>query len=143
MDDFQIFHRLIHIFKTKEERQFRTTGLSGRAWYVLEHIREDNTWRFNNFAENYQIKPSTLTNIIERLEKKGLVERIRGEEDRKAVYLQRTLPGRDIVKKHIEEDQLLFSTMLSPLTPAEKEQFINLVRRITDNSALYQETDSR
>ncbi len=137
MDDFQILHRLIHLFKAKEERQFKATGLSAREWYVLEHTREDNAWRFNDFAENYQIKPSTLTSIVERLEKKGLVERVRGEEDRKAVYLKPTAQGKDIMTKHIEEDLLFFSSMLSHLAPTEKEQFINLVRRITDSNALY------
>lgn len=139
MDDFKILHQLIRLFKAKEEWQIRITGLSAKELYVLEHIREDNAWRFNDFAENYRIKPSTLTNIIERLEKKGLVERIRSEDDRKAVYLHCTSQGKEVVKKHIEEDQLFFCAMLSKLEPIEKEQFIRLVRRITDTAELYQE----
>jgi DNA-binding MarR family transcriptional regulator len=139
MDDFQILHRLIHLFKAKEEWQIKLTGLSAKELYVLEHIREDNAWRFNDFAENYRIKPSTLTNIIERLEKRGLVERVRSEDDRKAVYLHCTSQGKEVVKKHIEEDKLFFSSMLSKLEPTETEQFISLIRRITDSNELYQE----
>ena len=138
MDSFRILHELIHLFKTKEEQQFKVTRLSARQWYVLEHIREDNAWRFNDFAENYQIKPSTLTNIIERLERKGLVERVRSEGDRKAVYLHRTLRGNEIVAKHIEEDRVFFDRMLSPLTQIEKEQFIKLAKKITDVGELFQ-----
>jgi DNA-binding MarR family transcriptional regulator len=128
MDSFQILHRLIHLFKVKEERQLERTGLSARELYVLEHIREDNPWRFNDFAENYRIKPSTLTGIVERLEKKGLVKRERDEEDRKAVFLHCTSQGKEIVQKHIEEDQLFFRSM----NPEEEEQFLSLVKRITD-----------
>jgi DNA-binding MarR family transcriptional regulator len=133
MNEFQILHRLIHLFKEKEACQFEITGLSGKELYVLEHIREDNPWRFNDFAENYCIKPSTLTGIVTRLEKKGLVRRERSEKDRKAVYLHCTPSGQGIARKHIEGDQIFFSSMLSALHPVEKKQFLQLVQKITEN----------
>jgi DNA-binding MarR family transcriptional regulator len=136
MNDFNVLHQLIHLFKMKEDQQLERTGLSAKELYVLEHIREDNPWRFNDFAENYRIKPSTLTGIIERLEKKDLVSRQRDKADRKAVYLYITLQGKEIVKKHIEEDQLFFSSMLAGLDPHEKLQFISLVKRITESTRL-------
>lgn len=136
MNDFNILHQLIHLFKRKEDQQLERTGLSAKELYVLEHIREDKPWRFNDFAENYRIKPSTLTGIIERLEKKGLVSRQRDQADRKAVYLFITLQGKEIVEKHIEEDQLFFSSMLAGLDPHEKIQFISLVKRITESTRL-------
>lgn len=133
MDEFHILHRLIHLFKVKEDQQLERTGLSGKELYVLEHIREDNPWRFNEFAENYRIKPSTLTGIVERLEKKGLLKRERDVKDRKAVYLYCTSQGKEVVKQHIEEDQLFFSSMLAALDTEERAQFINLVKQITDS----------
>jgi len=134
MDDFDILHRLVHLFKSKEDQQLERTGLSAKELYVLEHIRDDDPWRFNEFAENYRIKPSTLTGIVERLEKKGLVRRERDEKDRKAVYLYCTPQGKEVVKKHIEEDRLFFGSMLLALAPDEKVQFISIVKRITDSA---------
>ena len=137
MNDFYILHQFIHLFKAKEDQQLQRTGLSAKELYVLEHIREDNPWRFNDFAENYHIKPSRLSGIVERLEKKGLVRRERDKVDRKAVYLYCTEQGKEVVKKHIEEDRLFFSSMLLPLKPEEKSQFISLVKRITDCTNVY------
>lgn len=133
MNHSQILHQLIHLFKLKEEQQLERTGLSARELYVLEHIREDNPWRFNDFADNYHIKPSTLTGIIERMEKKGLIRRERDKLDRKAVYLYTTTKGKEIVQKHVEEDQLFFYSILLPLEENEKTQFIYLVKRITES----------
>lgn len=138
MDEFHILHRLIHLFKAKEDQQLERTGLSGKELYVLEHIRDDNPWRFNDFAENYHIKPSTLTGIVERLEKKDLLKRERDEKDRKAVYLYCTPQGKDIVKQHIEEDHEFFCSILSALDTAERAQFISLVRKITDSKKRHQ-----
>ena len=126
MDAFPILHQLIHRFKSKEERQLEQTGLSGRDLYVLEHIREDNPWRFNDFAENYRIRPSTLTGIVERLEKKKFLLRERATDDRKALYLKPTPEGKRLIDEHIAEDHAFFDALLSPLTPVEQQQFLSL-----------------
>lgn len=133
MDDFQILHQLIHLFKAKEEWQLESTGLSGKELYVLEHIRDENPWRFNDFAENYRIKPSTLTGIIERLEKKGLVRRERDMVDRKAVYLHATSQGKEVIQKHIEEDQSFFDSMLLVLESDERIQFMQSINKIVES----------
>lgn len=133
MDDFQVLHQLIHLFKAKEEWQLESTGLSGKELYVLEHIRDENPWRFNDFAENYRIKPSTLTGIIERLEKKGLVKRERDTADRKAVYLHATSQGKEVIQKHIEEDQSFFDSMLLVLESDERIQFMQMVKKMVDS----------
>ena len=131
MDAFHILHQLIHRFKSKEERQLEQTGLSGRDLYVLEHIREDNPWRFNDFAENYRIRPSTLTGIVERLEKKKFLLRERATDDRKAVYLKPTPEGKRLLDEHIAEDHAFFDALLSPLTPKEQQKFLSLCQKIT------------
>ena len=131
MDAFHILHQLIYRFKTKEERQLAQTGLSGRDLYVLEHIREDNPWRFNDFAENYRIRPSTLTGIVERLEKRELLLRERAIDDRKAVYLKPTPDGKRLIVEHIAEDHAFFDALLSPLTPKEQQKFLSLCQKIT------------
>lgn len=131
MNAFHILHQLIHRFKSKEERQLEQTGLSGRDLYVLEHIREDNPWRFNDFAENYRIRPSTLTGIVERLEKKNFLLRERATDDRKAVYLKPTPEGKRLIDEHIAEDHAFFDALLSPLAPTEQQQFLSLCQKIT------------
>ena len=119
MDNSHILHRLIYLFKLKEDTQYQKTGLSAKELYVLEHIRDDPPWRFNDFAANHHIKPSTLTGIVERLEKKGLTQRQRDSVDRKAVFLHSTQQGKEIIKSHIDEDQIFFRSMLSALSAEE------------------------
>lgn len=132
MDAFQILHQLIHRFKSKEEQQLAQTGLSGRDLYVLEHIRDENPWRFNDFAENYRIPPSTLTGIVERLEKRELLLRDRDADDRKAVYLKPTPAGKRIIEEHVAEDQAFFSALLLPLTPKQQQQFLSLCQKMIE-----------
>ena len=64
MESLRIHHQLIHLFKTKEDQPPKVTQLSTREWDVLEHIHEDNTWRFNDLAEKYQITFNTITDYL-------------------------------------------------------------------------------
>ena len=132
MDAFHILHQLIHRFKSKEEQQLTQTGLSGRDLYVLEHIRDENPWRFNDFAEKYRIPPSTLTGIVERLEKRELLVRERATDDRKAVYLKPTAAGKRMVDEHIDEDHTFFASLLSPLTSKEQQRFLKLCQKMIE-----------
>jgi DNA-binding MarR family transcriptional regulator len=45
------------------------------------------------------LHPSTITGLIDRLEKKSYVERERDQKDRRVIYVQLTPKGRRIVKK--------------------------------------------
>lgn len=131
MDQFRILHKLIHAFKQKEEYQAEQTGLSARELFVLEHLPAEPAMRFNEFAAAYHIKPSSLTGIVERLEKKGLLQRDRDTIDRKAVYLRCTAAGRQLVMQHSKDDEIFFAKLLSPLDDTEKQLFVQLVDRMT------------
>lgn len=130
MDYSRSLHRLIGIFKFKEEWQFEVTGLSARELFVLEHLSEEQI-RFNEFAERHNIKPSTLTGVIDRLERKQLVVRQPGPLDRKAKYLAITELGQNLVRQHIKEDKVFFNNLLGRLDGVEQLCFIKLVDQLT------------
>jgi DNA-binding MarR family transcriptional regulator len=128
-------HGLMGVLKFKEEWQKKTSGLSATEMFVLEHLdTHDNAFRFNEFAEKYQIKPSSLTNIVERLEAKGLVVRQRDATDRKAVYLIATEQGKSIIDRHIAEDITFINNLFSRLKEDEKTQFLGIIKKMLDGA---------
>ncbi|MDR3561164.1 MAG: MarR family winged helix-turn-helix transcriptional regulator [Negativicutes bacterium] len=127
-------HQLIRLLRFKEEWQQGTSGLTARELYVLEHVGEGEgkgEYRFNEFAERHGIKPSTLTGIVTRLEKGGLLVRRRDAVDRKAVYLGCTARGRAMVARHMAEDRAFTANLLGRLTPAEGREFVRMVEKMT------------
>jgi len=129
---FVAVHRLIGLLRFKEDWQRQTSGLSARELYVLEHIGEgEREYRFNEFAEQHAIKPSTLTGIVSRLERSGLLLRQRDASDRKAVYLTCTEKGQAVVEGHMAEDHAFITNLLTRLTAAEGREFIRLTVKLT------------
>ncbi|MFQ6118175.1 MAG: MarR family winged helix-turn-helix transcriptional regulator [Candidatus Bipolaricaulia bacterium] len=50
-------------------------------------------------AKRFSIAPATASRIVDNLEKKGLVERSRGEQDRRSVRVELTAAGKRTVRK--------------------------------------------
>lgn len=68
---------------------------------------------------------STLTSIIDRLEKGGIVERIPGKKDRRSIELRLTPKGEHAHSEHERVDRLITKKMLKPLS---RDEIITLMR---------------
>jgi DNA-binding MarR family transcriptional regulator len=84
-------------------------------------------------ARETQLGKSTLTIMLNRLEKAGYVTRVPSETDRRVVFIKRT--GKD---KHLEEVYTNIADMMSEIfykgfTPKEVEQFENCLERILNS----------
>ncbi|TLM99237.1 MAG: MarR family transcriptional regulator [Actinobacteria bacterium] len=105
-------------------------GLQRQQFWVLGALSEGSR-RMSDLAECAQTSQASLTGIVDRLEERGLVERVRSEEDRRVVHVALTAIGRDELQaKHARMLQRL-EDVLSPLDPTERREFARLIARIT------------
>ena len=72
-------------------------------------------------ARKLGITVGTLTVAVNNLEKKGYVERIRGETDRRVVYLRLTKRGRVLFRLHQRFHEEMVKASITGLFPEEKE----------------------
>ncbi len=75
------------------DQEFMVTGLSPAQAFLLMVVNEDPGIAPKELASQLQIAPSTVTRLIEPLEKKGFLER---ESIGKAVKIFPTQDGRDL-----------------------------------------------
>lgn len=93
----------------------------------LEHPKP-----MSHLAEEKGCDPSSLTGMIDRIEKLGLVERVAHPEDRRVRMIQLTALGRvqrDSLERHLGELPLL-----ATLTSAERTQLLDLLRKASGSS---------
>ena len=74
---------------------------------------------------------ATIGGVVERLEKKGWVDRTVSEQDRRARVLTLSRAGRALYAKALPLAHELQADILQPLSPDEREAFISLARRVT------------
>jgi len=76
---------------------------------------------------------STITRMVDRLEKKGLLTRTRSQEDRRQVILRITPKGRAVLRKGIPIAQRVALHAWRGVTEQERKTLRNIVYKILGN----------
>ena len=95
----QLFNDILHI----EEKAIKSTGidnLSITEIHTIDAIGTEGNKTMGEIANNLRITVGTLTTAINRLIKKGYVERKRIEEDRRVVLVNLTESGQKVFDAH-------------------------------------------
>jgi len=72
-------------------------GLTARQCSILRMLVRQEGARLSELAQAAEISPSAMTRVLERLEKLGLVQRVRGEQrDGRASIVKITSEGRKV-----------------------------------------------
>lgn len=100
---------------------------------ILEYLNEHDGAVQVDIAKACQIDPATVTSLLSRLEKNGLVLRRMKEENRRYWYVYLTEEGRTAagyIKEAFAEAE---NTALNGFSEAEKEALLQYLRRIRNN----------
>lgn len=133
LDENTIIHKLLDVFQYKNEYQLQTSNIQPQDMYVLERIYLNEKMLVKDLSKQYNIPPSTLTGIIDRLENKKLIERLRTNIDRRAIELVGTPEGKIAVEKHIEEDKLFSKNFFNTLEQKKKERLEELLSELLNS----------
>lgn len=128
-----LIHKLLEVFEYKNEYQRQTSNIQPQDMYVLERIYFNKKMLIRDISKKYSIPPSTLTGIIDRLEKRELIQRLRTSFDRRAIELTTTEKGNAAVEQHIKEDRIFSSNFFNTLEPEKKEKLKELLGELLDN----------
>jgi DNA-binding MarR family transcriptional regulator len=102
------------------KQELNIIGIVGRAEAII--MRE--------IAERAQLAISSITPIIDKLEEKKLVRRIRDKEDRRIVRAELTAKGENVYHLEMEGYRGLSHAVLSALNDKEQTQFLALFRKV-------------
>lgn len=116
----QLFNDILHI----EEKAIKSTGidnLSITEIHTIDAIGTEGNKTMGEIANNLRITVGTLTTAINRLIKKGYVERKRIEEDRRVVLVNLTSKGEEVYKVHQVFHEEMICAMLSNFSDEEEQ----------------------
>lgn len=95
----QLFNDILHI-EEKAMKNTEFTDLSITEIHTIEAIGTEGNRTMGEIAHDLRITVGTLTTAINRLIKKGYVERKRIEEDRRVVLVSLTESGKAVFLTH-------------------------------------------
>jgi len=86
----------------------------------------------SHIAKHVMVNSSTVTGIIDRLEKKDLVKRLRISKDRRVITVQLTETGKMLAENAPSPIQQKIIDGLDKLSPSEIEQIALTLKRLID-----------
>ena len=128
--DHELIHQLIELFEYKNQYQQQTSEIQPQDMYVLERIFLNKNINAQDMTERYHIPASTLTGILDRLEKRLLIHRIRSSHDRRSILLTTTEQGDGVVEGHLCEDRLFAKNLLCGLDMEKRNLFRQLLTEL-------------
>jgi len=121
--------RMWHTLVSGMQHTERLEGLQRQQFWVLGALAEGPR-RMSDLAECAQTSQASLTGIVDRLEERGLVERVRSSGDRRVVEVALTIDGRAEMRASHARMLERIDEVLSPLSAEERAQFARLVAKI-------------
>ena len=124
-----LFHDIMDI----EEKAIITSEfkeISNNDMHVIEMIGLDEPKNMSTVAKALSVTTGTLTIAVNGLVKKGYVERVRSEEDRRVVLLSLSDKGRKAYEYHKMFHDKMVNATVDRLTEEEKDLLVVALRNL-------------
>jgi DNA-binding MarR family transcriptional regulator len=118
---WELLARTRHAIYSARELELKEYGLSPEQAYILNRINQ-----LKNKATQTQIahftfrKQNTVSTTVKRMEKQGLIERKRNEQQGNSMILSLTSRGEEILKKTL--DRKTINSIMSSISAEQYEQ---------------------
>ncbi|OGR94130.1 MAG: hypothetical protein A2016_05125 [Elusimicrobia bacterium GWF2_62_30] len=112
--------KLINIFSAFSPQEFHVLMTVGHAGNCI----------MSDIAARMQLSLSSITGIVDKLEAKKIVRRVRSGEDRRIVQVVLTDEGNKVYQTAREGHLEMVRNHLNALSPQEQDVFIALFRKI-------------
>ena len=125
----RIFERIL------KDSNIEINSAQGRIMFVLWQADDI---AINELAQRTQLKKSTLTSMLDRLEAMGYVNRQRSTKDRRKILIKRTKKDKSLESKYVEVSEEITRLFYKGFSKDHVDRFENDLAKILDNLTSYE-----
>jgi len=125
--------RIVRAIELQSRQLMRTHGLTGPQIFILKALMQLGDSTVGRLAEQVSLSKPTVTDILNRLERQGLVSRVRSEEDKRCVWVTVT----DLAREKLDDaPQLLQKSFADEFNSLKKWEQLQLVSALHKLAAM-------
>ncbi len=106
---------------------------SASQYYILEILAKEGAKKSSDLAERLNVSLPAITNLAKKLVRKGYIERIVPQEDRRITMLQITPSGAKNRAMFDERYDILTGTLWDQFSDQEIDQLVDYLNRMKKN----------
>jgi DNA-binding MarR family transcriptional regulator len=124
--------RLMRDIMQKKAGQEQCTMLE---FETLKYIKDEGQPHMRDVARNFHMTPPAATLLIDSLVKERLLARVSDPADRRSVHVAVTARGKQTLERGINKKVSEIKKIFGILTPAERTQFVAVLKKIIKNNS--------
>jgi len=142
---FRSLIRTIGLLERVMQPYFARHGISGSQWSVLRALHRsaaegDSGLRLTDLSELLLIRPPSVTGVVDRLERIGLVAREEVPDDLRARRICLTAKGRNLVHRILQAHDEQIDVVMGALTCSQQRELDGLLGRLGTHLEILSET---
>ena len=118
----------------KMDAELAPLDVSAAQWLVVLLVGENAVASASGLCEKLSYDPGAMTRLLDRLEGKGIVRRVRSPEDRRTMQLELTENGKALYPKIISAMMDVNNSVLRGFSHEEVSQLEGYLRRMLANA---------
>ena len=116
------------------DRELAPLEISHAQWIVVMLLGDGAAATAAELCKILIYDPGAMTRLLDRLEKKGVLRRVRAKGDRRTVRLELTAAGRRLYPMILEALVQVFNRLLRGFSKSEVRQLEHLLTRMVANA---------
>lgn len=124
--------RVIRAIDLHSKQLVKTASVTGPQLRLLQLIQKIPGASIKQLADEMSLSQATVTTIIDRLESREIVSRLRSQSDKRKVHLVLTTKGESILEAAPEVLQDAFIRRFEQLADWEKHMIIASIQRVAE-----------
>lgn len=123
------------LMRDKMHKNMDTGQCSLLEFETLKYVRDAGGPHMSEVAKNFHVTPPAATLMIESLVDAKLLARVLDPDDRRSVCVSLTPKGKRIFERGIAKKVSETKKVFGVLTPAERTQFVSIIKKIIKNNS--------
>ncbi|UPQ90065.1 MarR family winged helix-turn-helix transcriptional regulator [Vibrio sinaloensis] len=123
--------QIIRAIDLHSKKLSKESGLTGPQLILMRSIRELGEVTIRQLSDHTNMSQATATTILDRLERNGLVQRVRSSKDKRKVHAHLTEKGDDLLNQAPTPLQQSFITKFQRLEEWEQSLLLSSVQRLS------------
>ena len=124
---------LDHAWTIRSNRMLKSFGLTRGSWYLLYHVNEVGQISQKALQDLLEVESGSMAILVDSLVRKGWLDRIADEKDRRANYLRLTPKGAARWKKVPNFIHALQKEMMGGITREEEANAVTVLKKAWRN----------
>lgn len=119
-----------HLVKQKGREILSNYTITPPQFVALQWLREEGDMTIGELSTKMYLAFSTTTDLVDRMEKTKLVQRIRDEQDRRVVRIHLLAEGARIIEEVIDQRRLYLQGIMGQFDEQEATDLVRLLKKL-------------